>query len=134
MIQIELAEYLKSLQAKPARSVKTLPSVFAEYMPANVVTGSFIKLAPEGVAIDGEIEGFHTGEVQLLTRAKTAQEAERLALDGMSALTFKTETLLGERYLVKQMRPTAVPRSYPLTPGEQYECAVTFRIAYVTLQ
>lgn len=133
MIQVALAEYLKSLQPKTPRGAKSAPGVFADYMPANVITGSFIKLAPEGIAIHGEIEGYHFGELQLLTRAKTAEEAESLALNGMSALTFKVETPLGTRYLVKQMRPNAVPRSYPLTPGEQYECAVTFRIVYVTL-
>lgn len=102
------------------RGVGTIgETIFMYHLPADVEAGILLRPSLAGARIWHDLPGYLKFDFQLITRAKTFEEAQALADQAVKELTVNDRNIGG--WMVNYMRPATMPVGFPITIGEMVE-------------
>lgn len=105
-------------------------TLFINYMPMECRQGILLRSPLTGTPIDNYLPGYYKASFTVVVRTPNVKYDEGLALmeQVMRTLTlFDTEL---DDITVKQMYPTNLPATYPVTEGNFFEIRVNFDLVF----
>lgn len=104
-------------------------TIFINHMPADVQTGILLRPPYIGTPIDYELPGYRKTKFNCAVRGKNYKDGNALAQKVMESLTFSEMTISDT--LVRYVRPTTEPVSFPVSDGGMVEFLMIFEAVYV---
>lgn len=114
----------------------------AEYLRANNIDKTYVTQIPagqneavllvgplEGVPVDEELPGYHTGVLQVVAQAKNPARAISL-VNSVEAFLKMYDTVI-DGMLVKKCHPINLPIDYPRADSDLFEASVDYFISFV---
>jgi len=103
-------------------------SIFINMIPSECPNGILLRNKLQGTKIDYELPGYFKTSFQLIVRAQSYSDGEKMMLDAFAALTL-SEVQVGSMY-VRYVRPITQPVVFPLSKGNLLEFAADFDAVY----
>ncbi|UBM12759.1 minor capsid protein [Cupriavidus metallidurans] len=104
--------------------------IFINSMPVQCHEGLLVRQTWEGLELDWELPGTHTGGIALISRASKFPKANDLASRAADALTVTSAVEIDD-ILLHYARPATSPIPYPQTDGGYVECATRIDLCFV---
>lgn len=103
--------------------------LFVNMMPPECKKGILLRQSLTGTRIDYYLPGFYKTNIQLIVRTHDYLEGESLIKKAINAVTIKSNTQIGSM-LIRYLRPTTKPVSFPLSMGNFFEFTVRLDACY----
>ncbi len=105
-------------------------TLFRDSLPADLDTGYLLVIQTE-TRIDA-YTSTRRGRIQLVTRAKSKDQARAMAVSAAEQLELRSETLGNMKFLF--LRQRTEPLVYPRTEGGQFEASINLEFAFIYTQ
>ncbi len=103
-------------------------SLFINMMPLECVQGLLIRPEYGGLKYDHELPGYFKGNIRVVARGQTYQDASTL-INSVLGILPAQEATIGTAY-VRFLRPVTQPQTFPVTRANYFEALLDLEISY----